>query len=50
MVEDGIVSYVKNGVAFYTSKVAASSPLRAGAVFYSTGGTLLDVVMRTDAP
>ena len=46
-VENGIVSYAKNGVAFYTSPTRATATLRAGALFYSTGGTVRDVVIKT---
>jgi hypothetical protein len=47
VVENGVVSYVKNGVAFYTSTVAATSALRAIAVFYSTGGTIREAQLQS---
>jgi hypothetical protein len=46
-VENGIVSYAKNGVAFYTSPTRATSTLRAGALFYNLGGTIQNAVIKT---
>ncbi|MGP1609364.1 MAG: fibronectin type III domain-containing protein, partial [Burkholderiales bacterium] len=45
-VEDGVVSYAKNGVAFYTSTVRATATVRAVALFYSTGGSIKGAVVR----
>ncbi|MDY6984091.1 MAG: hypothetical protein SV422_13485, partial [Pseudomonadota bacterium] len=45
-VENGVVSYVKNGVAFYTSPVRATTTLRAAALLFSVGGTVKDTVVR----
>ena len=39
----GVVRYFKNGVVFYTSTVAARSPLLVDAALNSTGSTLTDV-------
>ncbi|MEY4642383.1 MAG: hypothetical protein RLZZ227_2377 [Pseudomonadota bacterium] len=46
-VQGGVVTYAKNGVVFYRSKVAPSYPLRADASFASTGGTVMNAVMKT---
>ncbi|HEY0961602.1 MAG TPA: fibronectin type III domain-containing protein [Pseudomonadales bacterium] len=45
-VENGVVSYVKNGVAFYSSPARATTTLRAAALLYSVGGTVKDAVIR----
>lgn len=49
-VQNGVVSYLKNGVALYASTLAPVYPLRADTAFYSTGGSIKDATMRTDTP
>ncbi|MGV3591914.1 MAG: fibronectin type III domain-containing protein, partial [Gammaproteobacteria bacterium] len=45
-VENGVVSFVKNGVAFHTSPLRTTTTLRAAALLYSLGGTVKDAVIR----
>jgi hypothetical protein len=47
VVENGVVSYVKNGVAFYTSTVTTTSALQAGALFYASGSTLKEAQLHS---
>jgi alpha-tubulin suppressor-like RCC1 family protein len=42
-VRHGVVRYLKNGVAFYTSSQAPRYPLRVDTSFYDTGSTVTDV-------
>lgn len=44
-VQSGVVTYLKNGTAFYTSAAAPVFPLWADTAFYDTGATLSDLVV-----
>jgi hypothetical protein len=46
-VQNGVVTYAKNGVVFYSSTLAPSYPLRADASFASSGATIMNAVMKT---
>jgi hypothetical protein len=45
IVEDGVVSYQKNGVTFYTSSVAPSFPLLCDTSLLTDGATIRDVAL-----
>jgi alpha-tubulin suppressor-like RCC1 family protein len=44
-IREGVVRYRRNGTLLYTSAVAPTYPLHADASLYTTGATLVDVVM-----
>ncbi len=49
-VVDGVVQYSRNGTVFYTSAGTPTYPLLVDTALYTTGATLVDVVIDTAAP
>ena len=49
-VSNGLVQYSRNGSVFYTSNGTPVYPLLVDAALYSTGATLVDVVVNAPAP